>query len=270
MSLYCDYYEDSLDNSNDDHEVIEKQNKKSKEILQEYEIIANEKRKSKIEDENELNSEIISKENEILKLSQKTYDDIDNDDEIDDIEDEIDELKNELKDLKYKLGKVRSRDVYPHGNGIFGFALLYHEISHKINVEWKYPIYTWTILGYKLVYPKYAIDYIQYKKDIEKSKILMSTIENKLRKNGVRVYDQNEDFWINEINSYLKENNITVEDDIVFRPQMNDISKSQVKDGVENYRITKSDLENYDNDYDDFDFLDYIALKDELDDNEEN
>lgn len=108
------------------HDRIELQNSKSKEILDEYERIANEKRKKNKLEEDELFNQNLSLEKEIIKLTNSSN-----------------SLKNIYEDLNYiqdrinsnidKIEKVRSKDIYPHG--IYEFSLAYHNISKKLNIE---------------------------------------------------------------------------------------------------------------------------------------
>ena len=279
MNYTGDYYdyliETTCNYSDSDYELIKKQNKKSKEILEEYEKIAQEKRENNNKEEKDVINEIKAKENEISTLNKEKSDlnssiysknrnNINTSDivkRIDDIDDIIQDLEDKLDSMEAFLRKIKSRDIYPHGNGLFGFALLYYEISQKLGIEWKDPIYTWTILGYKVVYPKHAIDYIQYKKDIETSKSLMCVIENKLRSEGKNIYELDKDTWATEINNYLLENNIIIEDNIVFRPHKhNNLRNETNKDDVQYYRITKTDLINSEIDYDNIDVIDYDFL----------
>ena len=245
-----------------DYEIIEKQNEKSKEIMNEYEKIAQEKRENKKKEEDVLILLIKAKENEIylLKEEDNKLRNKNNYTQIDEIDEKIENLKAEINDIKNKLHKVHSIDVYPHGNGIYGFALLFYDISLKILIEWKEPIYVWTVLGFKLVYPKHAFDYIQYKKDIKKSKFLMKVIENKVRMENKNIYELHENDWIYEINNYLNEKNIIIEDDFIFRPPMNNIFRNDDDDNIQYYRITKNDLNNIDDDDDDFDIFEYLLL----------
>lgn len=49
--------------------------------------------------------------------------------------------------------------------------------------------------------------------------------------------------WIDIINSFLEENNITVDDNVVFRPYYhNDIKTKEEYEQIEYFRITKEDL----------------------------
>lgn len=279
MNYTGDYYdyliETTCNYSDSDYELIKKQNKKSKEILEEYEKIAQEKRENNNKEEKDVINEIKAKENEISTLNKEKSDlnssfysknrnNINTSDivkRIDDIDDIIQDLEDKLDSMEAFLRKIKSRDIYPHGNGLFGFALLYYEISQKLGIEWKDPIYTWTILGYKAVYPKHAIDYIQYKKDIGTSKSLMCVIENKLRSEGKNIYELDKDTWATEINNYLLENNIIIEDNIIFRPHKhNNLRNETNKDDVQYYRITKTDLINSEIDYDNIDVIDYDFL----------
>lgn len=279
MNYTGDYYdyliETTCNYSDSDYELIKKQNKKSKEILEEYEKIAQEKRENNNKEEKDVINEIKAKENEISTLNKEKSDlnssfysknrnNINTSDivkRIDDIDDIIQDLEDKLDSMEACLRKIKSRDIYPHGNGLFGFALLYYEISQKLDTEWKDPIYTWTILGYKAVYPKHAIDYIQYKKDIGTSKSLMCVIENKLRSEGKNIYELDKDTWATEINNYLLENNIIIEDNIIFRPHKhNNLRNETNKDDVQYYRITKTDLINSEIDYDNIDVIDYDFL----------
>ena len=240
------------------NKYIKNQNDKSKEILEEYERMMNEKNEKNKKEEIELNNEIHMKENEISILNKEklelnssiTLENLKNINiyeiykKIYAIDDKILYLEDRLDSMEAYLRKIKSRNIYPHT--IFDFALLYYNISLKIGIEWKHYIYTWTILGYKCVYPKHALDYIQYKKDIKTSKYLMMNIENKLKLENKNIYIMDEDAWIYEINNFLDENNITIDENIVFRPYKNDIQY---------YRITKNDLINIDYDVIDYSFL---------------
>lgn len=172
---------------------------------------------------------------------------------------ECDECNEIIKKTRFKIKKLRSNQKYPHGNGIFGFALAYLEASKEINIEWSEYIYTWTVLGYKKVFPHHATDYIQYKEDIEKSSLMMSQIIHKLKRESKKYADFFYHEWVREINSYLQENNIIIDDNIVFRPPEHKHFKIQDEDGIGYFRITKSDLEQTDDD-EEFDFM--FHLKD--------
>ena len=249
----------------DNYDAIKKQNDKSKEILQECEKIANKKKENNKKEEIELNNEIYIKKNEILIFNKEkldlslsiTLENLKNINiyeiykKIYDIDNKILCIKDRLDSMEAYLRKIISRDIFPHGNNIFEIALLYYDISVKIGIEWKHYIYTWTVLGYKCIYPKHALDYIQYKKDIKTSKFLMINIEKKLKLEGKNIYIMNEDAWIYEINNYLHENNITIDENLVFRPYKSN------KNDIQYYRITKNNLINSEIDYDviDYSFL---------------
>jgi hypothetical protein len=264
------------------YEVINEQNNKSKEILLQYEKNANEKEKSKFNKINELNIEKV----ELIKKLIFFQNDIDEDEIFEILDDEEDiniykkykisendlynkeynitEILDKIKNIKKEINKIKKINKYPHGNGIFGFALEYLKASKEINVDWTEYIYTWTIKGYKKVYPKVAPKYIEYLEDIKTSNDIMYNIYDKLRKDKRNCHEIFYPEWIEIINSYLKENNITIDDDIVFRPYYhnNMIIRDDVDEDIDYYRITKEDLDNnYDDDDDEFDFLDYIINK---------
>lgn len=215
-------------------EIRDLQNSKSKVILDEYERIADEKRKLYKIEEEQLLLENKSLENEINKIEKllvlNKYD-------------KISELEEKIEQNNNMIDKINARNIYPHGNGIYGFALLYYDISKKLNVEWKDYIYTYTILGYKKVYPEDAINYIEYQEDIKTSKELMKNIQDHLRSNDINYRELYWSDWIDYINNYISENNIILDDNIVFRPIMHSSMMSD-KDKLEYYRITKVDLEN--------------------------
>jgi hypothetical protein len=97
----------------------------------------------------------------------------------------------------------------------------------------------------------------------------MTLIENKLRSEGTNIYQIYEDVWTREINNYLKENNITIEDDVVFRPHMNhNLKNKNNEDDVFYYRITKTDLINYEINYEQFDYT--MIIEYESDESEES
>jgi hypothetical protein len=134
---------------------------------------------------------------------------------------------------------------------------MYYEISKKINIEWKEPIYTYTILGYKIVYPKDVTDYIEYQKDILTSKILMKDIQTNLIMKNINYRELFWSDWIEYIRDYIKENNIILDNDVVFRPIAHDTMIID-KDKLEYYRITKDDLEKEDDEEDEMDMIDLI------------
>lgn len=215
-------------------EIRDLQNSKSKVILDEYERIADEKRKLYKIEEEQLLLENKSLKNEINKIEKllvlNKYD-------------KISELEEKIEQNNNMIDKINARNIYPHGNGIYGFALLYYDISKKLNVEWNDYIYTYTILGYKKVYPEDAINYIEYQEDIKTSKELMKNIQDHLRSNDINYRELYWSDWIDYINNYISENNIILDDNIVFRPIMHSSMMSD-KDKLEYYRITKVDLEN--------------------------
>lgn len=254
-----------ITNHLDFHEMIDAQNSKSKKILDEYERIAVEKRENYKEEENVLHRENeefkkkindlrdkIDKINDLSNKSKDKYKDVC------DIHEIIDDLENQIETNNRKIDKIHSREIYPHGNGIYGFALAYHEISKKIDVEWTEPIWTWTIKGYKRVYPENATHYIQYKEDVKTSSQLLRDIERYLLLKNKNYRELFWSDWVLEINEYLKENNITLNDDVVFRPIIHDTMIMDT-DILEYYRITKSDLEDKDDgEEDEYDYFDYF------------
>ena len=255
----------------DEYELIEKQNNKSKEIIDQYEKNAETKKELYINEAKLLEIKINNLELENVSLKETTRNllknKVKNFDLLDDqLHEQIDFNENEIHILKSKSKKLLSMDKYPHGNGIYGFALAYLEASQQINVEWVNYIWTWTILGYKKVYPSHAHSYIEYKKDIETSKDLMYKIVYYVRSKSKNPYKLFYDDWINEINAYLEENNITIDENIVFRPNIHEILKKQHEETVEYYRITKSDLERKEDDEeDDFDYFYFQKKKESFD-----
>ena len=249
-------------------EIIEIQNSKSKEILKEYERIADEKRQKYKKEEDDLRYQ-----NKLLKIEISKYNDnytqicnntfITQKDiyiEISEIEEEINKLNNQIEENNKNIDHIRSRDIYPNGDGIFGFALAYHDISKKINVEWKDSIFTYTILGYKRIYPEDAINYIQYKEDIKTSQVLMRNIQTYLTLKNINYRELFWSDWIEHINNYIKDNNIILDDNIIFRPIIHDTMIVD-KDKSEYYRITKNDLEDKDDDYQEgYDYIDDLSL----------
>ena len=98
-------------------------------------------------------------------------------------------------------------------------------------------------MGYKKVYPKYAIDYIEYKKDVATSSNYMKEIINQLY---AKKKDPNEIFyddWLEIIKSYLKEKSITIDNTVVFRPPLHRLLCKDREDDVNHYRFTKEDIE---------------------------
>ena len=84
----------------------------------------------------------------------------------------------------------------------------------------------------------------------------MYEIVNYIRSKKMNPYQLFFEDWLNEINSYLQDNNITIDENIVFRPNIHEILKKQYEEHVEFYRITKSDLERKEEDTeDDFDYF---------------
>lgn len=231
-------------------ELIEQQNSKSKEILDEYERIADEKRTKFKEEEDDLINQNKLLEIEISKYND-IYSQINNDTsitykdryiELSETDEKIDDLKYKIKKNNQFIDRIRSRDVYPHGNGIFGFALAFHEISKNINIEWKDSIFTYTILGYKRIYPEDATNYIQYIEDIKTSKELMKQIQDSLTYKNINYRELFYGDWILHINNYICDNNIILDDNIVFRPIIHE-NMIMDKDKLEYYRITKDDLD---------------------------
>ena len=252
-------------------EIIEKQNNKSKKIIEQYEKNAENRKQLYINESklldlkvNKLELENISLKDTIenlIKNKPENYDSLE-----DQLQEQIDVNEKEINILKSKSNKLLTMDKYPHGNGIYGFALAYLEASKEINIEWINYIWTWTILGYKKVYPSHAHSYIEYKKDIETSKDLMYKIVYYVRSKSKNPYQLFYDDWINEINSYLEENNITMDENVVFRPNIHEILKKQHEEYVEYYRITKSDLEKKEDDEeDDFDYFYFQKNKESFD-----
>ena len=248
-------------------EIIELQNSKSKEILDEYERIADEKREKYKREEDQLiglnkllEIEISKYKKYYLEISNSTsltYKDIYI--EMSEIDEKIDKLNKEIEKNNTNIECIRSRDIYPHGNGIFGFALAYYDISKKINVEWKESIFTYTILGYKRIYPEDAINYIQYEKDIKTSKILMKKIQDNLMLNNINYRELFWYDWLNHIRDYIQKNNIILDNDVVFRPIVHNTMMMD-NDKLEYYCITKNDLEKKDDesDEDEIDMIDII------------
>lgn len=248
----------------DFHEIIDEQNIKSKEILQEYERLADEKRQRYKKEANDILNKNKLLQKEIHSLKEE-YDEINKSsltynekyEKRSDIDEKIEELENQIEKNSYDIDRIESRDIYPHGNGIFGFALEYYNISKKINVEWKDSIFTYTILGYKRVYPEDATNYIQYQEDIKTSSSLMKDIQNSLTLKRINYRELFWSDWVEKINEYLKENNITIDDNIVFRPIIHD-TMIMDKDKLEYYRMTKNDLEETEEENDEIDMMDYF------------
>jgi hypothetical protein len=224
MSYIIDYLEA--------YEKIDKDNKKSENILKEYERIIKEKH---INIENEINKHIEQINN--LKSKNKSKDDLDDSDDSDDEDDD------EIIILKKNINKLRSESSFPHGNGIFGFALVLLEAANNINEKWEHFIWIRTILGYKKVYPEYAVNYIEYKKDIEKSDKYMKKIIDKLRNDKKDTNEIFYDEWLDIIKSYISDNSIIMTEDIVFRPPYHRILCKDREDDVNYYRFTKEDIE---------------------------
>jgi hypothetical protein len=219
-------------------EYIDIQNNKSKLIIDEYERNAEEKMKYIDEEKQKIKSELL-----LLKEKEETLNDSD-------YENEIENIKCISLNLLKKYNKLDNINKYPHGNGIYGFALEYLDASNRINIEWKEYIWTNTILGYKKVYPQNAHDYIQYTNDIKTSNDIMKQIYTKLQSNKKDIYEIYFCEWCNIIKSFLEENNINIDENTVFRPYIHRDMKQD--DDVFDYRITKSDLsdELTDDDYD--------------------
>ena len=88
-----------------------------------------------------------------------------------------------------------------------------------------------------------SIDYIEYKKDVATSSLYMKDIINQLY---AQKKDPNEIFydeWLEILKSYLKENSITLDYSIVFRPPLHRILCKDREDDVNYYRFTKEDIE---------------------------
>jgi hypothetical protein len=250
----------------DEYEIIEKQNNKSKDIIEQYEKNAKKRKESCMNEVKILEIEInnLKTENKILEEKEKVIlnSNIKDFELLDQLNEQMEKNQKEINSLESKCGHLSSINKYPHGNGIYGFALAYLEASNEINIQWTNYIWTWTILGYKKVYPTHAHSYIEYKKDIETSQILMYKIVNYVRSKNKNPYQLFYDDWINEINSYLEEKNIEIDENIVFRPNIHEILKEQHEEYVEYFRITKSDLEKKDDEDDDFDYF-YFQKNDE-------
>ena len=215
------------------YEQIDKDNKKSENILKEYERIIKEKH---INIENEINKHTEQINNLKLKNNKDMQDS-------DDEDNEDDENYDEIIILKKSINKLRSESSFPHGNGIFGFALVLFEAANNINEKWEHFIWIHTILGYKKVYPEYATNYIEYQKDIKTSDRYMTEIINNLRNEKK---DPNEIFydeWLEIIKSYVNINSIIMTEDIVFRPPYHRILCKDREDNVNYYRFTKEDIE---------------------------
>jgi hypothetical protein len=215
-------------------EKLDEHNKKSENILKEYDRII--KEKNTIIDNNI--KECLEK---IKSLRNKSDNKEESEDEFDD--ESYEENYEEIKNLRKRLNNLKSGLPYPHGNGIFGFAVVLHEAANNINEKWEHFMWIRTIMGYKKVYPKYAIDYIEYKKDVATSSNYMKDIINQLY---AQKKDPNEIFyddWLEIIKSYLKENSITIDNTIVFRPPLHRILCKDREDDVNYYRFTKEDIE---------------------------
>jgi len=228
-------YSDALDK-------IENENKKSANILIEYERIVKKVNDNVKNEINEYNQQIklLRSESDTLNNSRNSY--LNNSDDSDISDDSDDENYDEIINLKKQINRLKSKSVYPHGNGIFGFALVLQEAAKNINEEWKHYIWIYTIYGYKKVYPKYATNYIEYKKDTETSDKYMTKIINELCSEKRDVNEIFYDDWIIIINSYIEKNSIILDEDIVFRPPLHSILIED-KEDINYYRIKKEDLE---------------------------
>lgn len=242
------YYEDYNDRM-DKMDKIESHNEKSKNIIKEYErliSLKNNLTKNKIK---ELFAELKSlgacdcyEDYQYERYLEKHFDD---------------EELAVIKKIANKIFSLERNPPYPHGNGLFGFALVLQEASENIKEEWKYPIWMHTICDYKLVYPKHATDYIQYEKDINSpmSKELMNKIYEKLRKEGKNIYEMFYVNWVEEIKKYLTENSITISEETVFRPHLHSyLRESRDTDDLHYERVTKSCIDEHgqEDDYDDY------------------
>lgn len=250
-----DFYENMI--SDDDFDLIDHQNSKSKEILLQYEKNAIEREKNKLTKMDDLKSILINNEKQLKHYEElEEFDSYENNelDENNDFFKKINYLKNEIKDIKREINNTNKINKYPHGNGIFGFALEYLQAAKEINIKWIEHIYTWTIIGYKKVYPINAIQYLEYEEDIKTSNHIMNQIYHKLSLEKINYYQIYFSKWIDIINEFLKENNITIEDNVVFRPHYHrDMIMEEDYEQIEYYRITKEDLCSNDEDYEDSD-----------------
>jgi len=220
-------------------EKLDEHNKKSENILKEYDRI--------IKETNSIIENNIKECLEKIKsLRIKPNNDENNrDDESNDESDDESNEENyeEIMNLRKKLNNLKSGLPYPHGNGIFGFAMVLHEAANNINEKWEHYIWIRTIMGYKRVYPEYAINYIEYKKDVATSSKYMRDIIDNLYS---QKKDPNEIFyddWLEIIKSYLNEKSITIDNSVVFRPPYHRILCKDREDDVNYYRFTKEDIE---------------------------
>jgi hypothetical protein len=248
-----DFYENMI--SDNDFDLIDNQNSKSKEILLQYEKNAIEREKNKLTKMNDLKNELMNDEKKLKHYEElEEFDAYENNelDENNNFFKKFKDLKNGIKDIKCEINKTNKINKYPHGNGIFGFALEYLQAAKEINIKWIEHIYTWTIIGYKKVYPINATQYLEYEEDIKTSSHIMNQIYHKLSIEKINRYQIFFSRWIDIINEYLKENNITINDNVVFRPHYhNDMIMEEDYEQVEYYRITKEDLCSVDEDYED-------------------
>lgn len=248
-----DFYENMI--SDNDFDLIDNQNSKSKEILLQYEKNAIEREKNKLTKINDLNNVLINNEKQLKNYEElEEFDAYENNelDENNNFFEKFKYLKNEIKDIKREINKTNKINKYPHGNGIFGFALEYLQAAKEINIKWIEHIYTWTIIGYKKVYPINATQYLEYEADIKTSSHIMNQIYHKLSCDKINYYQIFFSRWIDIINDYLKENNITIGDNVVFRPHYHrGMIMEEDYEQVEYYRITKEDLFSAGEDYED-------------------
>jgi len=218
------------------YEKLDEHNKKSENILKEYDRI--------IKETNSIIENNIKECLEKIKSIRNKSDNNKNESEDDESYDEsYEENYEEIKNLRKRLNNLKSGLPYPHGNGIFGFAVVLHEAANNINEKWENFIWIRTIMGYKKVYPKYAIDYIEYKKDVATSSNYMKDIINQLY---AQKKDPNEIFydeWLEILKSYLKENSISIDNTVIFRPPLHRILCKDREDDVNYYRFTKEDIE---------------------------
>ena len=224
-------------------EIINIQNEKSKQIVNEYERKAQEKRDQYKKEENEW------KEKRNIYLQEKKKCDYD----------QLDEIESHIEECTRKIDFIHSKNIYPHGQGIYGFALMYHQIANDLQIEWKEYIWTWTLLGYKQIYPEDAIHYIQYQKDIQTSVSLMTRIYQTVYSNNHFRIDFFESDWINIIRKYIDEHAIVLDEKIIFRPPIHSSMKTD-PDKDEYYRITKKMLEDDIEEIEEFDFMDFLHL----------
>lgn len=255
----------------DFYELIQLENEKSKDILEEYEKNMKDLKTSYLKEAEEIDETIKSFKNKLLILQSETEETEDSESpdsettETDDVylddEDIEEKIKITIKYLERKSYALKEQNPHPHGNGLFGFALAYAEAARNIGVEWVHPIWTWTILDYKRVYPRHSIDYLRYQEDIKTpdSEKIMKNIINDLRDEKRNPHEIFYGEWIDIINKYLTKKSITISDETVFRPPLHLSHSETRKDDVNFERITKSDLVETEGDCDEeFDLFDFI------------